>query len=79
MDEFDELDWRILEFLARDGEHTSGEIYRALKDIALDRERVRYRLLTLAADGLVERRVITPKVVMWKITEKGKKLVEEHQ
>ena len=72
----DELARKILEFLARNGEHTTGEIYVALKDLAVDRGQVRYRLMSLGADGLVERRVITPKVMMWKITDKGKKLLE---
>jgi DNA-binding PadR family transcriptional regulator len=75
----DELARKILEFLARDGEHTSGEIYRALMDFTPDRGRIEYRLLTLAADGLVERRVVTPKVIMWKATDKGKKYIEEQQ
>jgi DNA-binding PadR family transcriptional regulator len=48
-------------------------------DFTPDRGRIEYRLLTLAADGLVERRVVTPKVIMWKATDKGKKYIEEQQ
>jgi repressor of nif and glnA expression len=72
----DELARRILEFLAGDGEKPLGEIYAALRDYAFDRDRVRYRLLLLASQGLVERRAVTSRLSLWKITEKGKKFVE---
>jgi DNA-binding Lrp family transcriptional regulator len=75
----DELSRKILEFLAQNGERVVGEILAAVKDLAPDRERVRYRLLTLAADGYVERRKITSKLSLWKITEKGKEALEQQQ
>jgi DNA-binding Lrp family transcriptional regulator len=75
----DELSRRILEFLAQNGEHVIGEILIAVKDLVTDREKVRYRLFTLAAEGLVERRKLTPKLSMWKLTEKGRKVIEEQQ
>jgi DNA-binding PadR family transcriptional regulator len=72
----DELSKKILELLAHDGEHTTGEIYLALKDLVTDRGQIRYRLMTLGADGLVERRVVTSKVIMWRITDKGKETLK---
>jgi len=79
MSEFDELCKRILEFLARNGERATGEILAAVKDLGVEREKVRYRLLTLAADGYVERRKITSKLSLWRITEKGKEVLKVHQ
>jgi DNA-binding Lrp family transcriptional regulator len=75
----DELSRRILEFLAQNGEHVIGEILIAVKDLVTDREKVRYRLFTLAAEGLVERRKLTPKLSMWRITDKGKEALKEQQ
>jgi DNA-binding Lrp family transcriptional regulator len=75
----DELARRILEFLAQNGERVIGEILAAVKDLVTDRERVRYRLFTLAAEGLVERRKLTPKLSMWRITNKGKDTLKEQQ
>ncbi len=67
---------RILEFLAENGEKPTGEIAQHL---GADMERVRYRLLRLAADGLVERHVLRPKIIMWKITEKGREYLKTQQ
>jgi DNA-binding Lrp family transcriptional regulator len=75
----DELSRRILEFLAQNGEHVIGEILIAVKDLVTDREKVRYRLFTLATEGLVERRKLTPKLSMWRITDKGKETLKEQQ
>ena len=75
----DELKRRILEFLAKNNEKPTGEVFQALKDVVDSREKVRYRLFTLAADGLVERRVVTPKVVMWRLTAKGREAIEQQQ
>jgi DNA-binding Lrp family transcriptional regulator len=79
MSEIDELRKRILEFLARNGERATGEILAAVKDLGVEREKVHYRLLTLAADGYVERRKITSKLSLWRITEKGKEVLKVHQ
>jgi DNA-binding Lrp family transcriptional regulator len=77
MSEFDELSKRILEFLARNGERATGEILAAVKDLGVEREKVRYRLLTLAADGYIERRKVTPKMTLWRVTEKGKETLKQ--
>ena len=81
MSEEGDLRRRILEFLAENGEKPSGEIIKYIREQfkVLDRERVRYRLLMLAAEGLIERRVVTPKVIMWKITEKGREYLKTQQ
>jgi len=75
----DVLARKILEFLAENGEHAIGEILEAVKGLTFDRERVRYRLMCLAADGYVERRRITPKLYVWKITEKGREALKQQQ
>lgn len=79
MFELDELKRRILEFLGKNSEKPTGEVYLAVKDIENSSDKVRYRLFTLAADGLVERRVVTPKVVMWHLTAKGKEILKTQQ
>ena len=63
---------RILEFLSSNGERATGEIANV---IGVDRKIVYYHLLLLASDGLVKKRKVTQKVVMWSITERGREAI----
>ncbi|GEM_PF-4624735 len=65
----------ILKFLSTNGEKATGEIARG---VGKPTHIAKYHLTRLLIDGLVERRFATPKVIMWKITDKGRDALKQH-
>jgi len=57
---------KILEFLKRNGERATGEIARHL---GLPVGTVRWHLMRMHLDGLVELRKVTDRVWLWKIKQ----------
>jgi len=61
------IEERILEVLADGKEHVLGEI---AEKVGVEPYKVRYRLMKLALDGKIVRRVITPRVFLWRIKKR---------